>query len=96
MAKSKNDSPVEVKKDEKKNTANFSFADSDMMQKNFGSDIEPDEEVTVTVKGKITSSSFHKSKDWNDASVGIDFTSISVTTKKDDENKEEMNDMMKE
>ena len=80
---------------EKKNTASFSFRNSDMMKKIFG-DIEAGETISITLTGKVTSFSMHESKDWNDSSVGLDITSIKASSKKQEDNKKELNDMMED
>lgn len=93
MAK-KNDSPV-LAVNNKKDTATFSFASPDEMQKQMN-DIEINDTVTVTVSGKVSSYSAHNSKDWKDGSIGLDVTSFKIVSQKDADNKTELDDMVEE
>ena len=91
----KNDNMPITSKEKKKDTVSFNFASPNELRKKF-SDMELDEELTITVSGKITNMSIHESKDWNDGSVGMDITSIKVIGKKESDNKKELDDMVED
>lgn len=95
MAKEKIQVNEPVPISNKKDTATFSFASPDEMQKQM-MDIEINDTVTVTVSGKVTSYSAHNSNDWKDGSIGIDISSFKLVSQKDADNKSELDDMVEE
>lgn len=82
-------------RDKKKTTCNISFASVKEMQDAAG-DLELKESVTFTVTGNITSLNMHNTSDWQDASIGLDVTSIKGITKAKETNDKELADMTEE
>jgi len=89
--------PSPKKKKKEPDTCSINFKSADGLQKNFG-DLELDEDVTFTVKGKIKSLNMSNSQgpydDYQSSSMEVEISSISGGNKKTIEDKKEMSDMM--
>lgn len=82
-------------KSDKKTTCRISFKTAKEMQDAVG-DLELKEELTLTIKGLITSLAMHNEKDWQDASLELEVSTISGDTKAAATNKKELADMASE
>lgn len=91
--------PKAVKKKKEPDTCSLNFQSADGLQKAFG-DLELDESVTFTVKGKVKSLRMSNSAgqydNYQSSSMEVEISSVSGVSETKEENDKEMNDMTKE
>lgn len=79
---------------ERKSSVSFHFVDPDELSDVMG-DLELEEEVTLTVKGKITSLDISRNRNYPHASLSLEDITVDGITLKDKKQKEEMKEIEK-
>ena len=91
--------PPSKKKKKEPDTCSLNFQSANGLQKAFG-DLELDENITFTVKGKVKSLRMSNSAgqydNYQSSSMEVEITSVSGAGAKKTENNKEMTDMMED
>jgi len=85
---------VELPEKDKDTTANFEFPDADELRDMFP-DIELDEEVEITVVGRVTDMHLSDNKEFSHGGLTLKVISINGESGKQKDNRKELEDMEK-
>lgn len=89
-----NDTPMTMKKEKPKTTLHISFAQPDEIYDAIGQDFEIEEEMTLTITGKVTGFSINRGDEkntyMNSASFDMEIMSINGKTGKQKTNEKEL------